>query len=214
MEFGSLLAFLGVAVLVTITPGQDMALVLRNTLMTGRRSGFVTSAGVVSGLVVWAVVASAGLTALLLSSEPLFMALKIGGALYLAYLGIQSLVSALRPGNGDVVLAASCARRSVESAGDRSAFRQGILSNLGNPKVAIFYSSLLPQFAGEGAGFGSLLSLGLLHCLLALVWLTGYALVLDRAGTFMRRARVRRSIEALTGFVLVGLALRLATERR
>ncbi len=212
MEFASLLAFLGVAILVTITPGQDMALVLRNTLMVDRRSGFVTSAGIVSGLLVWAVVASAGLTAILLSSEPLFLALKIGGALYLAYLGIQSLHSAMRAEYR------GGSRTTPVSVGggtsDLAAYRQGLLSNLGNPKVAIFYSSLLPQFAGDGAGFTSLLALGLFHCLLALVWLTGYALALNRAGAFMRRSRVRRSIEAVTGFVLVGLALRLATERR
>lgn len=213
MTSANLIAFLGVAVLVTVTPGQDMALVLRNTLWGNRRAGVVASAGIVTGLGIWAVVASAGLTAVLLSSRPLFTALKIGGALYLAYLGFQSLRNAL-----DRRRASKESRHEVESGSreivDRAAFRQGVLSNLGNPKVAIFYSSLLPQFVGDDAGLAPLLSLGLLHCLMALGWLVGYALALDRAGAFMRRSAVRRTIEAFTGFVFIGLALRMATERR
>ena len=213
MTTGGLLAFLGVATLLTVTPGQDMALVLRNTLWANRRAGIITAVGIVSGLVLWAFVASAGLTAVLLSSRPLFTALKIGGALYLTYLGLQSLRSALQQ-RGERQPGPHAPIPDRPPLSDRAAFRQGILSNLGNPKVAIFYSSLLPQFVGGGAGFGPLLSLGLFHCLMGLAWLVGYTVMLDRAGAFMRRARVRRTIEAVTGVVFIGLALRLATERR
>ena len=209
-----LLAFLGVAILVTITPGQDMALVLRNTLWSNRRAGIATSVGIGSGLVIWAVVASAGVTAVLLSSRPLFTALKVAGALYLAYLGFQSLRSAFQRRDltdADPVAPAGMTQGAMP---DRTAFRQGILSNLGNPKIAVFYSSLLPQFVGEGASFGALLSLGLLHCLMGFAWLTGYAIALDRAAAFMRRSRVRRVVESITGVVLVALAVRLATARR
>jgi threonine/homoserine/homoserine lactone efflux protein len=98
---------------------------------------------------------------------------------------------------------------------DRTAFRQGLVSNLGNPKIAIFFSSLLPQFVGgDGASFSALLALGLLFCALGLIWLTSYAVILDRAGAYLRRSTVRRAIEAVTGFVLIGLAVRLATARR
>ena len=214
MSTEHLIAFLGVAVLVTVTPGQDMALVLRNTLWSNRRAGIVTSVGIVSGLVIWAIVASLGLTAVLLSSKPLFTALKIGGALYLGFLGFQSLRAAF--GNSDVKRTESEQPEILGRADltDLSAYRQGLLSNLGNPKIAIFYSSLLPQFVDEESGIGPLLSLGLLHCLMGLTWLVGYALVLDRAGDLMRRERVRKAIEVTTGFVLVGLAVRLATARR
>lgn len=201
MTSGSLIAFLGVAILVTVTPGQDMALVLNNMLLADRRAGFVISAGIVSGLIIWA---SVGLTALLLSSKPLFTALKFGGAIYLAYLGFQSLRSALQRHDDGLEQTARSDAANENTVNDWSAYRQGILSNLSNPKVAIFYSSLLPQFAGDRAAFELLLSMGLLHGLLAL----------DRASAFMRRTRVRRAIETPTGTVLVGLALRLATGRR
>jgi threonine/homoserine/homoserine lactone efflux protein len=90
-----------------------------------------------------------------------------------------------------------------------------LVSNIGNPKIAVFFSSLLPQFVGgDAASFASLLALGLLFCALGLIWLTSYALVLDRADAYLRRSAVRRIIEAVTGCALIGLALRLATARR
>src|SRR5918992_2760749 len=91
-----LLAFLGVAVVVIVTPGQDTALTVRNTLAGGRRAGVRTAAGVVAGQAVWALAASAGLAALLVASEPAFVALKLAGAAYLIFLGAQSLLAAIR----------------------------------------------------------------------------------------------------------------------
>ena len=95
-----------------------------------------------------------------------------------------------------------------------AAFRQGLVSNLGNPKMAVFFTSLLPQFAPHDAGFLGLLALGLLFCAMTVVWLSGYALAVDRASRVLRRPAVRRALDAVTGFVLVALGLRLATERR
>lgn len=97
----------------------------------------------------------------------------------------------------------------------RTAFRQGVLSNLGNPKMAVFFTSLLPQFAPSGrASFLSLLALGLLFCSMTLVWLAAYAAVVARAGDIVRRLGVRRAIEAVTGLALLALGTRLAFERR
>jgi threonine/homoserine/homoserine lactone efflux protein len=90
------------------------------------------------------------------------------------------------------------------------AYRQGVLSNLGNPKMAVFFTSLLPQF---GASFGSLLALGLVFCSLTLLWLSAYAIVVARAGVFLRRSSFRRALDGLSGLVLVALGLRLAAER-
>ena len=212
MTSGGLIAFLGVAILLIVTPGQDMALVLRNTMSGGRRAGIFTSFGVVSGLVIWATVASVGLAALLESSQVLFGALKIAGALYLALLGLHTLRAAFRPESGPV----GHAQRGIRSAiGDRAALQQGLISNLGNPKIAVFFSSLLPQFIESGESrFLPVLALGLTFCLLTLCWLVAYAALLDRAGAFMRRSQVRRTIEAITGVALIGLAIRLATEQR
>jgi len=207
------LAFLGIAALVIVTPGPDTALTIRNTLSGGRRAGLGTALGVAAGQAVWTVAASAGVAALLVASRPAFRALKWAGAAYLAWLGLQALWAAVRPGI------------EVQRPDDRSgpgrrlppaaAFRQGVLSNLGNPKMAVFFTSLLPPFAPVGApAFLALLALGLLFCTMTLVWLTVYAVLVARAGDVLRRLGVRRLIEAVTGVALLALGGRLALERR
>jgi threonine/homoserine/homoserine lactone efflux protein len=206
----NLAAFLGVSILVIVTPGQDTALTIRNTLVGGRGPGVATAAGVASGQFMWTVATSAGLAALLVASEPVFTALKFAGAAYLIFLGAQALYGTLRPRGGEqkptILL--------PDRLGRLAAYRQGVLSNLGNPKMAVFFSSLLPQFISRGhATFETLLMLGLLFNAMTLAWLTGYAFVVARVGDVLRRDRIRRGIEAVTGLVLVGLGLRLATER-
>jgi threonine/homoserine/homoserine lactone efflux protein len=205
------LAFLGISALVIVTPGQDTALTIRNTLAGGRRAGLLTAAGVSTGQAVWTVAASAGVAALLVASEPAFLALKLAGAAYLVFLGIQALAAAFRgkghdsrlPGPGPAPLAPA------------TAYRQGIVSNLGNPKMAVFFTSLLPQFApAGGASFVAMLALGLVFCTLTLVWLAAYAAAVDRAGQFLRKTSVRRVLDAVTGTVLVAFGLRLAAEER
>ena len=204
-------AFLGVSILVIITPGQDTALTIRNTLVGGGGPGVLTAVGVASGQFVWTVATSAGLAALIVASEPVFTALKLVGAAYLVFLGAQALYAALRRRERDPKATAVL----PHGLGRIVAYRQGVLSNLGNPKMAVFFSSLLPQFITPGhASFETLLMLGLLFNAMTLAWLTGYALVVARVGDVLRRDRVRRSMEAVTGLVLVGLGLRLATEHR
>jgi threonine/homoserine/homoserine lactone efflux protein len=206
-----LLAFLGVAVLVIVTPGPDTAMTIRATLLGGRRAGVMTAPGVVTGQACWTLPASAGITALLVASEPAFLALKFAGAAYLVFLGLHALRSAIRgrsaPVHGD---AAPTARLPAAKA-----YRQGVISDLGNPKMAAFFTSLLPQFGTTGAGpsFWLMLGLGLLFCLLTWLWLVLYASAIHRLGDALRGSRVRRSIEAVTGTVLVALGLRLATEQ-
>jgi threonine/homoserine/homoserine lactone efflux protein len=208
---GELLAFLGVSALVIVTPGQDTALTIRNTLLGGRRCGVMTSAGVAAGQLVWTAATSAGLAALLLASEPAFLAVRLVGAAYLVFLGGQALLAALR-GHRPAGAPGLRPGRRLSPAG---AFRQGFVSNLGNPKMAVFFTSLLPQFAPEGrASFLVLILLGLAFCTLTLGWLAGYAAAVARAGDLLLRPRVRRALDALTGTVLVALGLRLATERR
>jgi threonine/homoserine/homoserine lactone efflux protein len=196
-----LLAFIGVAAVVIVTPGQDTALTIRNTLAGGRAAGFRTAVGVVSGQAVWAVAASVGVAALIVASEPAFLALKLAGAAYLVFLGGQALLGAIRGRTHDGEAVAARGRE----------LRQGLLSNLGNPKMAVFFTSLLPQFGGS---FPALLGLGVLFCAMTLAWLCAYAGVVARAGDALRRPRVRRTLDALTGGVLVALGVRLATVTR
>jgi threonine/homoserine/homoserine lactone efflux protein len=193
-------AFLGVSAIVIVTPGQDTALTIRNTLLGGRRSGIRTAAGVAGGQAVWALATSAGVAAVLRASEPAFVAVKLAGAVYLVFLGLQTLMPALRSGTS-----------KPKTSPRGRPLRQGLVSNLGNPKMAIFFTSLLPQFT-TSPSFGSLLALGMVFCSLTLVWLTAYAFAVAKAGDFLRRSRVRRALDALTGAVLVALGLRLAVE--
>ena len=199
MSAAQLAAFLGVSAIVIVTPGQDTALTIRNTLLAGRSGGIATAAGVVSGQLVWALAASAGLSAVLLASAPLFMAIRIAGAAYLVLLGVQALVAAIR-GAHRVDADAAPRRR-------RAPYRQGVLSNLGNPKMAVFFTSLLPQF---GSSFAAMLALGLVFATLTLVWLSAYAVAVAKATNFLQRSWVRRALDAVTGLVLVALGLRVA----
>ena len=208
---GELAAFVAVAAIVIVTPGQDTALTIRNSLFGGRRGGVYTALGVASGQATWALATSAGVTALLLASEPAFVALKIAGAAYLVYLGAQALWAAIRPGGREGKAGAHGAPRLRPAV----AYRQGVVSNLGNPKMAVFFPSLLPQFTPGGeASFFSLLALGLVFCLMTLFWLSAYAAAAAKAGDFLRRGPVRRALDALTGAVLVALGLRIATQQR
>jgi len=193
-----LAAFFAVSALVIVTPGQDTALTIRNALLGGRRGGVFTAGGVASGQAVWTVAASAGVAALLRASEPAFLAVRLAGAAYLVYLGVQTLLR-----RGEV--------RPLAGGSARRAFRQGLLSNLGNPKMAVFFMSLLPQFA---TSFSAGLVLGLVFCSMTFVWLTGYAFAVAKAGGVLRRPRVRRALDRVTGAVLVAFGLRLAAESR
>jgi threonine/homoserine/homoserine lactone efflux protein len=201
-----LAAFLVVAAVVIVTPGQDTVLTIRNTLAGARRAGVATAAGVSAGQAVWTLATSLGLAALVAASEPVFRTVRLAGAAYLVLLGLQSLRDALRRRTD------ASQDRAAPKVGTRRAFRQGLLSNLGNPKMAVFFTSLLPQFGGES--FAALLALGLVFCSMTFVWLSAYAAVVSRAGDVLRRSAVRRALDAVVGAVLVGLGLRLATERR
>ncbi len=205
-------AFLAASAVVIVTPGQDTALAIRNTLAGGRRSGVFTAFGVVTGQLTWTLAASAGVTAVLLASAAAFTALKIAGAAYLVVLGLQALSGALlaprkpRRVEGD---------QRLPRVGPAAAYRQGLISNLGNPKIAVFFTSLLPQFApAGGASFFQLLALGLVFASMTLAWLSMYAFAVARAGDVLRRPSVRRVLDALTGAVLVAVGARLALADR
>lgn len=200
-----LLPFLAVAAVVVITPGVDMALVTKNALVHGRRQALATAFGVNAGIAAWTAAAALGLAAVVQASAAAFAAIKLAGALYLVVLGVQALRRARR------FRTQTPSMRS--SLGGAAAFRQGLLSNLLNPKIAVFFTSLLPQFVDHGT-LPRLLLLGALFNAMGVVWLTGYALLAARGRTFLQRPRIRRALDYVSGTVLVGLGLRLALERR
>jgi threonine/homoserine/homoserine lactone efflux protein len=201
-----LIAFLGISALVIVTPGQDTALTIRNTLLGRRPAGVFTALGVSAGQLVWTVTTAVGVGALLVASEPAFLALRLAGGAYLVFLGLQALWRAARRRGLDVEIAPG-----AEPLARSQAFRQGLVSNLGNPKMLAFFTSLLPQFGSSAVG---LLALGLVFCSMTAGWLAAYAVAVARVGEVFRRSRVRRVLEAITGGVLVGLGIRLAAEQR
>ena len=208
---GSFVAFLGIAVVVIVTPGQDTALTIRNTLLGGRRAGLATALGVAVGQSTWTVATSVGLTAILVASEPAFVALRLGGSAYLVWLGLQSIRTGLRPAAGRLHDPVD----TPQPGSMRRAWRQGVLSSLGNPKLAVFFSSLLPQFAPPGsAALETMLALGAVFVAMTVAWLSFYAAVTARAGDLLRRGPVRRLVDGVMGAVLVLFGGRLALNGR
>jgi threonine/homoserine/homoserine lactone efflux protein len=154
---------------------------------------------------VWAVAAALGVAALLHASAPAFTALKLAGAAYLVWLGVRALRTACHGGGEELP-----ARR-----GTGSPFLQGLLSNVLNPKIALVFTTLIPQFVdARGPAIAQTLILAAIFIGMGLVWLTSYALLVARIGAFLRRSVVRRVLNAVTGTVLIALGLRLALERR
>jgi RhtB (resistance to homoserine/threonine) family protein len=204
------LAFALVAALLTISPGADTFLVVRNALRGGRRDGTLTAMGIVSGLCFHAILSAVGVSAVLAHSATAFFALKIAGAAYLAWLGFQSLRSAL----GGVPAEAPAGVAAARVPAARS-FREGLLTNLLNPKVIVFYLALLPQFIGPGdAVLPRSLLLAAIHGAEGILWLGLVAWAVDRSRRFFLRPALRRSMDALCGTVLVALGLRLAFAER
>jgi threonine/homoserine/homoserine lactone efflux protein len=200
------LPFLALSVLLIVIPGPDTAMVTKNALVGGRRSGVLAAVGVSVGLTIWTAAAALGIAALLRASSVAFFTLKVVGAIYLAWVGVQMLRSRGLAGGEEL---------SGRAASGLRALRQGVLSDLGNPKIAVFFTSLLPQFVhGHGSAFFPLLLMGLTFALLTLVWLAAYALAVGHASGVLRRPAVRKALDRFTGLVLIGFGVRLAFEHR
>lgn len=200
-----LFAFVGLAALLTILPGSDMALVTRNVLAVGRRRTMGTIVGIACGCVIHATASALGISAVLATSATAFNVMKTVGAAYLVWIGVQSI----RTSGAPATVAADRAK------GRTSPFLQGFLTNILNPKVAIFYLTILPQFVGPGDHvLKRSLLLASIHIAMGLAWLTAYAWFVDRLGGVLTRPRVKAWLERITGGVLIALGARLAWERR
>lgn len=203
-----LLPFLAVSALVVLLPGVDMAVVTQQVLTHGRRAGLLAVAGIVTGSAVQAAAATLGLSALLAASAPAFAALKILGAAYLVWLGARTLWH-VRRGAGPAPADPSAGA----SARAGRSFRAGLLTNLLNPKIVVFYVAFLPQFVDPGAGAGARTAvLAAVFLAVATVWLVLFTVLLGRLRPVLARATVRRRIEQVTGVVLIGLGVRLAAD--
>jgi threonine/homoserine/homoserine lactone efflux protein len=205
-----LLPFLVGSILVTVVPGPDMALVTRQVLIGGTSLAQRTIFGNLTGLVVHAVALAAGLSALLAASAEAYTVVKLAGAAYLVFLGIQTLRSARRDTPTDLDEARP---RSVPSS--RTAYAQGLVSTVLNPKPALLFLTYLPQFIDASRPvLPQIAFLAAVHILVGLIWMTLYAHLVHRAHRTLTRRDVRRWLESATGIVLIALGLRVALERR
>lgn len=207
-----ILAFTGVAALLTISPGPDMALMLRNVLRGGSRVVLPTAIGTCAGLLAWGAASSLGVAAIIAASAELYAVLRLAGAAYLVVLGVLALRAAVTGRHADDPGAPLASEANVTMA-RMAGFRSGLLTNLLNPKIGVFYATLLPQFIPPGAPpLATSLLLAGIHAALGIAWLCLYGGLLARAGDLVRQGRVRRVLEGLTGAVLLALGLRVALD--
>ena len=208
------LAFAGVAAIINITPGLDTLLVLRTSVAHGRDGGIAAALGILTGCLAWGVATAVGLTALLTASRLAYDVLRVGGAVYLAWLGLSALWRARRARRepGEAGPAEETAEVVAPSPRDRwAAFRAGLGTNLLNPKAGIFYMSLIPQFIPAGAPvFSTTLLLTAIDLVeLALwYWIVSYAA--SALGERIRRPSFRRRLEQFSGVAFLGFAANLA----
>jgi threonine/homoserine/homoserine lactone efflux protein len=206
MPSDQLLAFLGVAIVVVVVPGPDMALVARNVARYGRSAGYATSIGICTGILGWAIAAAVGVAAILATSAVAFTALKLGGAAYLVYLGIATLRASDHAVTIDGEPPAAIAWRR--------AWAQGLVSSLLNPKLGVFFLTLLPQFVVPGPGEAAqAIQLAVVFDAIGLTWLIAYTAMLGALAAALARPTPRRVFRLATGSVLTGLGIRVALER-
>jgi threonine/homoserine/homoserine lactone efflux protein len=235
----SLLAFVPVALLLTLIPGADTALVTRNALALGLRGARWTILGILTGCLIHATASALGLSAILATSARAYDTVKLAGAAYLVWIGVQSIRNAhgdrgsrsLDYARDDGTCrsldgarddgAARSARRHperaqrVEGSAPDHPYMQGFLTNILNPKVALFYLTFLPQFIPAGAPvLRTSLLLAMIHNVLGFAWLSLYARFVDRLRTALTRPVVKAWLERVTGGALVALGARLAWDRR
>ncbi len=210
-------AALGLMVLLTVAPGPDMALVISTSLLRGRAAAIRTTLGISTGTLIWAGLAGIGVAALLAASAEAFAVVRLLGAAYLIVLGGRAMLAAIRTDGG--AMATADPDVPVPTAPDaRSAwsdYRRGLLTNLLNPKVGLFYTTLVPQLVGPDDPIALVsLAVGAAHAAIGTAWLILLAVAVDRAGDVLRRPRARRLLGGLTGAVLIGFGLRVAGARR
>ncbi|WP_326958204.1 LysE family translocator [Amycolatopsis sp. NBC_01286] len=203
MTWGTYGTYLLFVLLVLVVPGPDTALVLKNSLAGGRRGGVLTALGIGSGNLAQGLAAALGLSAVIVRSEPVFEALRWAGAGYLGYLGVKALVAAWR---GDYRALAAGAPR-----GGRR-WREGFLCNLTNPKVLVFYLSMLPQFLTPDSTVAEALVLAGTVGVLATLWQLVIVAGVHRIRAWLLRRRVRRTLDGVTGAALLGFGAALAVE--
>ncbi|WP_409252678.1 LysE family translocator [Bacillus sp. SCS-153A] len=199
--------FIFMSIMLIILPGPDTAIVTRNTLSGGSNKGMQTLLGTICALLIHTLAAVAGLSAIIVKSAVLFSFFKYAGALYLVYLGVKSILSLRRNSiPGDL--------SQENKYKNKSSFKQGFLTNILNPKVAVFFLTFLPQFVTTGSEpLIPFLLMGITYAVLTAVWFLVYIFLINQISTFMKMPTTTKVIEALTGTILIGFGIKLAFEK-
>jgi RhtB (resistance to homoserine/threonine) family protein len=207
------IAFTGIAALLTITPGADTMLVIRNVISRGGRAGVLSTLGICSGLFTHASLSALGLSVILVKSAAAFQIVKYIGAAYLIFLGIQSLWRILgREENGFLQIEGD--NPHAESNAGKKSLLEGFLTNILNPKVAVFYLAFLPQFINAGDPvFQKSMLLASIHAVEGIIWLSFVSIFLDRIKAFFIKPKTRKILEGISGTVLIGFGVRLGMEK-
>ncbi|SFH62729.1 resistance to homoserine/threonine (RhtB) family protein [Priestia megaterium] len=198
--------FVITCVFLIILPGPDTAIMTKNTLTVGKQGGFKTMIGICCALSIHTLTAIVGLSAIIAKSALLFSIFKYIGAVYLIYLGIKSLWTLRNQEATETVVKIKYK--------NTSSFKQGFLTNLLNPKIAVFFLTFLPQFVNPGShAFMPFLILGMTYIILTIVWYLFYIYLLNQISAFMKKPKTQKVIEGITGTILIGFGIKLALEK-
>ncbi|MCM3341583.1 LysE family translocator [Paenibacillus sp. MER TA 81-3] len=207
--------FLMMSVALILTPGADTALVTKSTIVHGKREGIATAAGTAAGIIIHTCAAALGLSVLLAQSAVLYETVKWAGAVYLIYLGISSLLSKGSSSGKAAQPSVEDADVPVDGSSVIKCFSQGVLTNVLNPKVALFFLTFLPQFVrADSASFTQYLTMGLIYAFLLIVWLLIFVYFIHAFRSWLQKPSVHKTIERVTGVVLIGFGLKVALEQR
>jgi threonine/homoserine/homoserine lactone efflux protein len=204
IPFEAELSIAGVVLLGAVSPGPDFFVLTRRTAVSGRRAGLTCAAGMATGIFAWVTAVGDGVSALLAASPVVFTIVKSAGGTYLVVLGLRAWLSACRGG------AARTPETAAAPAPSPRSFREGLLCNLLNPKVAVFYLAFLPRFLPRGGGWSPTLELAVTAAATVMCWYVFVALIIVAVRRFLT-TRVSRVIDAAVGTVLIGLGVLIAT---
>ncbi|WP_110928527.1 LysE family translocator [Bacillus massiliglaciei] len=200
--------FVLMCILLIILPGPDTAIATKNTLASGKSGGFKTTLGTCCALLIHTSAAVLGLSAIIVKSALLFSIFKYVGAVYLIYLGVKTLWSLRKKET------AAAIEHPKSQFSHTSCFKQGFLTNILNPKVAVFFLTFLPQFVNPGSEtFIPFLMMGITYTALTAIWFLLYIFLLNQIRSFMKKPKTQNMIEGITGTILIGFGIKLALEK-
>ncbi|WP_370222352.1 LysE family translocator [Cytobacillus sp.] len=200
--------FLVLSLFVVMSPGIDTALITKRTIADGRKDGYKMGLGITAGSLVHTFAAAFGLSAILMQSAAAFEIIKYAGAVYLIYLGLSSFISMKKKKDAGI-------ETEVNSDMKKSAFKQGLLSNVLNPKVAMFFLTFLPQFVKTGENASQqLIIMGIIYTLLSISWFFIYVYFINYMREWLMSPKVQRVMDKATGLVLIGFGLKLALDKQ